>query len=291
VVAAADFGGAAGVNRFSIQRLDSLLWSILLAFLLGACRPSNPPESSRWEAWEGCTLVPGRYFDGDSFPIRHAGRIYVLRLYFADAPETARAYERLLSEQADYFGVTPDEAIRAGLAAKEFTAKFLARPFRVITSGETAPGASRIQRRYAMVERDGVRLDAALVEAGLARATASTAPFPTQEEGRKRSNELRVLEQKAAHARLGLWAQSQRVDRRKTMAGEITQRLGFKTRVHQVNVNTATPADLQALPGVGPAGAAAIIRARPLHDLDELDQVPGFGARKIDALRDLVRFD
>jgi competence protein ComEA len=59
-----------------------------------------------------------------------------------------------------------------------------------------------------------------------------------------------------------------------------------------VDLNTATAGDLEALPGVGPATAAAILddRARngPFASVDDLDRVSGIGPAKLDALRELV---
>jgi competence protein ComEA len=59
-----------------------------------------------------------------------------------------------------------------------------------------------------------------------------------------------------------------------------------------VDVNRATTAELEELPGVGPATAAAIVDDRerngPFATVDELDRVPGIGPSKLDALRDLV---
>ncbi len=59
-----------------------------------------------------------------------------------------------------------------------------------------------------------------------------------------------------------------------------------------VNVNAATAAELEALPGVGPATALAIVSERdgngPFLSVDDLDRVPGIGPAKIEALRELV---
>jgi competence protein ComEA len=59
-----------------------------------------------------------------------------------------------------------------------------------------------------------------------------------------------------------------------------------------VNLKTATPEQLDALPGVGPTMAAKIIEYRqkngPFTTVDELDDVSGIGPSKLEALRDLV---
>lgn len=59
-----------------------------------------------------------------------------------------------------------------------------------------------------------------------------------------------------------------------------------------VNLNTADAAALDALPGVGPATAAAILEHRgkvgAFTSVDQLLDVPGIGEAKLDALRDLV---
>jgi competence protein ComEA len=58
----------------------------------------------------------------------------------------------------------------------------------------------------------------------------------------------------------------------------------------KVNLNTADLATLEALPGIGAATAKAIVAARPLKSIDDLDKIRGLGKNRIDALRDLVIF-
>lgn len=62
--------------------------------------------------------------------------------------------------------------------------------------------------------------------------------------------------------------------------------------VGPVDVNRATAAELDRLPGVGPATATAIVTERerngPFVSVDDLERVPGIGPAKLDALRDLV---
>jgi competence protein ComEA len=65
------------------------------------------------------------------------------------------------------------------------------------------------------------------------------------------------------------------------------------TTAPPVDLNTATAEQLDTLPGVGPATAAAIIDYRqrhgPFHSVDDLAQVRGIGDAKLGQLRDLVR--
>jgi competence protein ComEA len=59
-----------------------------------------------------------------------------------------------------------------------------------------------------------------------------------------------------------------------------------------VNINVATADQLDVLPGVGPATAAAIVAHRqqhgPFQSVEQLADVRGIGAAKLDALRGLV---
>jgi competence protein ComEA len=62
-----------------------------------------------------------------------------------------------------------------------------------------------------------------------------------------------------------------------------------------VRLNVAEVKELDALPGIGPATAAAIVDHRrrngPFRTLDDLDAVNGIGPARIAALRDLVVVD
>ena len=55
-----------------------------------------------------------------------------------------------------------------------------------------------------------------------------------------------------------------------------------------VDVNRATPAELDALPGVGPATAAKIIAGRPYASLDELVSRKAVSAATLEKIRGLV---
>jgi competence protein ComEA len=59
-----------------------------------------------------------------------------------------------------------------------------------------------------------------------------------------------------------------------------------------VHLNSASEADLEGLPGVGPVTAQKILDFRQHHgsfgSVDELDAIPGIGPKRLDQLRDLV---
>lgn len=60
-----------------------------------------------------------------------------------------------------------------------------------------------------------------------------------------------------------------------------------------LDVNTATAADLELLPGIGPALAQRIVddraRSGPFRTLEDLDRVRGIGPRTVERLRPFVR--
>jgi competence protein ComEA len=55
-----------------------------------------------------------------------------------------------------------------------------------------------------------------------------------------------------------------------------------------VDLNTATQAELEALPGIGATKAQAILANRPYATVAELDRVPGIGSATIQQLQEWV---
>jgi competence ComEA-like helix-hairpin-helix protein len=76
---------------------------------------------------------------------------------------------------------------------------------------------------------------------------------------------------------------------RRPIAVRVTDDPSLEVRL---DLNSATPADLETLPGVGKALAEKISAHRALHgpfsSVDELRQVPGCGEKLVAALRPLV---
>ena len=68
-----------------------------------------------------------------------------------------------------------------------------------------------------------------------------------------------------------------------------------ETEDARLNINTASAAELETLPGIGPALSAAIIQQREIAGnftkAEDLLDVPGIGEKKLEAIRELLRFD
>ena len=58
-----------------------------------------------------------------------------------------------------------------------------------------------------------------------------------------------------------------------------------------VNVNTATEAELEKIPGVGPSLAHEIIRGRPYEKIEDLDRVRGVGQYTLNEIRPYVKVE
>jgi endonuclease YncB( thermonuclease family) len=158
-----------------------------------------------WSILQGCNYVSHANNDGDSFHVRCGAEAFVLRLYFVDAPETHLLYPERTREQAEHFGASLDDTLKAGARARTFVRDALRGPFTVTTRKASAPGRARDLCFYGMVEVGGKNLDEMLVLQGLARAKGVAASVPG-EKARAHAQRLQVLEGEAKQKGRGLWA-------------------------------------------------------------------------------------
>lgn len=74
--------------------------------------------------------------------------------------------------------------------------------------------------------------------------------------------------------------------------GEPTPPIGELAPSHKININTATAAELDTLPGIGPAFAQRIIDYRdangPFQSIEEIILVSGIGNATYDKIKDLI---
>ncbi len=179
----------------------------VLFFLLlfaGAAAPALAAGPKAWSTLEGCRYVPHANNDGDSFHVDCGGDAFVLRLYFVDAPETHLLYPERTREQAEHFGATLDDTLKAGAKARSYVREALKGPFTVVTRKAYAPGRAKDPRFYAMVQVGGRNLDEILVLQGLARAKGVAASVPG-EKARAHAERLQILEAQAKEKGRGLW--------------------------------------------------------------------------------------
>jgi beta-lactamase superfamily II metal-dependent hydrolase len=58
-----------------------------------------------------------------------------------------------------------------------------------------------------------------------------------------------------------------------------------------ININTATEAELESLPRVGPVIARRIIEGRPYRSVDDLERVKGIGRKRLEQIRPMVKVE
>ena len=242
-------------------------------------------------------------------PSHLAWRRDIFRLYFVDTPETDASIPDRVADQAKYFGVTVPQTLQVGVEAERFTRTKLARPFTVVTKKEDARGRSRLPRYFAFIEMNGANLAEDLVANGLARVYGESAQAPGTRAPAAEKEQLRQLESRAKALKLGGWGVGAGRLNTRAAASPSASRgpagdsfeaffhpqtptpapLSGRATDGQLDLNTASSASLQSLPGIGPVLAEHIIAARPFQNADELRRVPGIGPAKYATLRPYFR--
>lgn len=183
----------------SMRRIRLLL---LLAAGTGLLAAAPAVRADRpWQILEDCEWVECPNNDGDSFKVQWNGGELTIRLYFTDTPEISLSYGDRIRAQADYFGITPEQAVKVGRMARDFTREVLQDGFSVRTRWQGVFGGQRALHKYGIVLVDGSDLAELLVANGLARIHGMGIRGQTWEEVKR----LRELEAEAKAGRKGAW--------------------------------------------------------------------------------------
>jgi len=184
------------------------IWhAAIIALLLSvALAQSWAAKPRKWVTLTKCQYMEGKDNDGDSFRVKCDTNEFIVRLYFVDASETNLRYPERTREQSEYFGVTLDEAMKAGRQARDTVQELLREPFVIHTRRASAAGRSTEPRYYAFVDVGGKSLAERLVSQGLARTKGVTTNLPTGENWKVYVERLQALENEARQKRLGIWS-------------------------------------------------------------------------------------
>ena len=278
-----------GVMRWVLFAL--MLSTGLLRSPAQQVRDEQSPEA-KWETLANCQFVTNALVDGDSFHLVHAGREYIFRLYFVDAPEKDATLRDRIVDQAAYFGIATADVPRAGALAARFTRdKLTGHKLTVITRWQNAMGRSSLARFYCVLTVDDENLAESLVAAGLARIHGLRANYPDGPRSTTFIAKLKNLELIAREKKLGVWDENKfpRVAiAEETVSTNTPPETSTNPLPALINLNTATTEELISLPAVGPKLAERIIAARPFASVDDLKKVPGVGPKTFEKLRPRV---
>jgi endonuclease YncB( thermonuclease family) len=202
---------AARAHAYTWMIAAAAAFGVLLAGQgLAARKSTGKSAASKWQTLDGCRFQGREANDGDSFGLDCGSGMFVLRLYFVDAPETNLNYGERVRQQAVHFGTTLDETLKAGYRARELVQGVMRGPFTVLTKNASAPGRSREPRYYGLIVVGGRYLHEVLIAEGLARLKGVTTVLPDGTKSRDYLKSLRALEKQARIERKGAWSRSSR---------------------------------------------------------------------------------
>jgi endonuclease YncB( thermonuclease family) len=182
---------------------QSLIVALGFIVVTGASRAA---ESRSWVTLTNCQYVATKDGDGDSFRVRDGTNEFRLRLYYVDAPESTLTYPERVRQQAEHYGITLDDSLKAGAKARDRMRELLREPFLVRTRWASAAGRGRETRYYAIVEVGGKSLAEVLVSEGLAQTKGVAPNLPSGEKASVYMKRLEELEAQARQKRAGAWA-------------------------------------------------------------------------------------
>ncbi len=192
-----------------MRTLRTVLTRVVGMMLLLSVCESLATEPKAWVKLTDCQYVANAYNDGDSFHVRCDTNEFIVRLYFVDTPELDTKDRERSQEQTEYFGVTLENNLQAGVQARDAVDELLrAAPFVVWTRWASAAGRSKQPRYYGLVEVGEKGLAEMLVSRGLARTKGVRANLPSGEKSKVYVEKLHGLESEAKEKRVGIWAHS-----------------------------------------------------------------------------------
>ena len=199
----AEFGSLGVIARMPTTRSwQSLIVALVFITVADA---GHAAKSRSWVTLTNCQYVATKAGDGDSFRVRDGTNEFSLRLYYVDAPESTLTYPERVRQQAEHYGITLDDSLKAGAKARDRVRELLREPFLVRTRWATAAGRGRETRYYGIVEVGGKSLAEVLVSEGLAQTKGVAPNLPSGEKATAYRKRLEDLEGAARQKRVGAW--------------------------------------------------------------------------------------
>ena len=287
----------------------SILWTFVI--LVSASHHVHAEKPKPLVKFQGCTLIPTDWADGDSFLVKTPRRrTFTLRLYGADCMEWHvhdDSDARRLRAQRRYFGISKvsknhQSAIQLakdfGQTATTRVTELLKKPFTVYTAFADGRGDGKHKRYYGFISTSDNRdLASVLVTEGLARAFGVYRETPTGISSKEYRAHLKDMELQAVMRRVGIWAKtdwnSLPAERRLQREEDAELQLAKTTPPAPLDPNNAARDKLMLLPGIGETMANRIIEGReqgPYKKKKDLIRIPGIGPKTLEKIQEYLIF-